>query len=166
MANVKLNGIPVKTEGELPKEGSKLPTFSLTSADLSDKTNADFEGKRLVLNIFHSLDTGTCAASVRRFNAEATKLGDDVAVLCISRDLPFAQARFCGAEGLDNVITLSSMKDESFGKDFGVRYIDGPIQGLLARAVIVTDSEGIVQYTQQVEETTEEPDYASALAAL
>lgn len=146
--------------------GSKLPPFKLTSGDLSDKTDTDFAGKKLVLNIFPSIDTGTCASSVRRFNSEATKLGEDVVVLCISRDLPFAQARFCGAEGLDNVVNLSSMKDESFGKDFGVKFIDGPLEGLLSRSVIVTDSNGVVKYTQQVAETTDEPDYIPALAAL
>jgi thioredoxin-dependent peroxiredoxin len=166
MAIVKLKGTPINTIGELPAVGSKLPSFNLTAGDLSDKTNIDFAGKKLVLNIFPSIDTGTCAASVRRFNSEATKLHKDVVVICISRDLPFAQGRFCGAEGLENVVNLSSMKDESFGKDFGVKFIDGPLKGLFSRSVIVTDSEGIVKYTQQVGETTEEPDYEQALAAL
>jgi thiol peroxidase len=166
MATVTLKGTPIKTIGDLPAVGTKLPAFSLTSGDLSDKTAADFQGKKLVLNIFPSIDTGTCAASVRRFNSEASKLGDDVVVLCISRDLPFAQGRFCGAEGLEHVVSLSSMKDESFGKDFGVKFIDGPLAGLLSRSVIVTDANGVVKYTQQVGETTEEPDYEPALAAL
>lgn len=166
MATVTLKGTKIKTIGELPAVGTKLPAFNLTSGDLSDKTAADFAGKKLVLNIFPSIDTGTCAASVRRFNSEATKLGKDVVVLCISRDLPFAQGRFCGAEGLENVVNLSSMKDESFGKDFGVQFIDGPLKGLFSRSVIVTDSKGVVKYTQQVAETTDEPDYEPALAAL
>ena len=166
MATVTLKGSTIKTIGSLPELGSKLPTFNLTSGDLSNKTNTDFEGKKLVLNIFPSIDTGTCAASVRRFNSEATKLGKDVVVLCISRDLPFAQGRFCSSEGLENVVNLSSMKDESFGKDFGVQFIEGPLQGLFSRSVIVCDSEGVVKYTQQVAETTEEPDYEPALAAL
>lgn len=166
MAKVTLKGNPITTIGALPALGSKIPGFKLTAGDLSDKTAADFAGKKLVLNIFPSIDTGTCAASVRRFNSEASKLGDDVVVLCISRDLPFAQGRFCGAEGLENVINLSSMKDESFGKDFGVKFTDGPLEGLLSRSVIITDADGVVKYTQQVAETTEEPDYEPALAAL
>lgn len=166
MATVTLKGTPLKTIGNLPAVGSKLPAFTLTAGDLSDKSAADFAGKKLVLNIFPSIDTGTCAASVRRFNAEATKLGDDVVVLCISRDLPFAQGRFCGAEGLENVVNLSSMKDESFGKDFGVKFTDGPLEGLFSRSVVVADADGVVKYTQQVGETTEEPDYEPALAAL
>lgn len=166
MATVKIKGTPFQTIGALPAVGSKLPAFKLTAGDLSDKTAADFAGKKLVLNIFTSIDTGTCAASVRRFNSEASKLGDDVVVLCISRDLAFAQGRFCGAEGLENVISLSSMKDESFGKDFGVKFIDGPLEGLLSRSVIVTDANGIVKYTQQVAENSIEPDYEPALAAL
>lgn len=166
MSTVTLKGTSFNTIGKLPAVGSKLPGFKLTAGDLSDKTAADFAGKKLVLNIFPSIDTGTCAASVRRFNSEASKLGDDVVVLCISRDLPFAQGRFCGAEGLENVINLSSMKDESFGKDFGVKFTDGPLEGLLSRSVIVTDANGVVKYTQQVAETTEEPDYEPALAAL
>ena len=166
MAVVTIKGTPFKTSGSLPAAGSKVPDFKLTSADLSDKSLADFAGKRLILNIFPSLDTGTCAASVRRFNAEAASLGDDVAVLCISRDLPFAQARFCGAEGLDRVETLSSMKDDAFGKSFGVAFSEGPLESLFSRSVVVTDRAGTVVYTQQVAETTEEPDYAAALAAL
>jgi len=166
MATVTLKGDPITTVGSLPGIGSKLPDFRLTGADLADKSLADFAGKRLVLNIFPSLDTGTCAASVRRFNAEAAKLGDDVAVLCISRDLPFAQARFCGAEGLDQVVTLSSLRDDSFGKDYGVTFADGPLEGLLSRSVVVAAADGTVTYTQQVAETADEPDYASALAAL
>jgi thiol peroxidase len=166
MATVTLKGNPITTSGTLPSVGSKLPDFRLTASDLADKGLKDYAGKRLVLNIFPSIDTGTCAASVRRFNSEAAKLGDDVAVLCISRDLPFAQARFCGAEGLDQVVTLSSLRDDSFGRDFGVSFVDGPLEGLLSRSVVVADSNGTVKYIQQVAETTEEPDYDAALAAL
>lgn len=166
MAIVKIKGTAFKTSGELPALGSKLPAFKLTAGDLSDKTAADFAGKKLVLNIFTSIDTGTCQASVRRFNSEVSKLGDDVVVLCISRDLPFAQGRFCGSEGLENVVSLSSMKDESFGKDFGLKFIDGPVEGLFSRSVIVTDADGVVKYTQQVAENSVEPDYEPALAAL
>ncbi len=166
MSTVTIKGTPFKTIGELPAVGSKLPAFTLTAGDLSDKSATDFAGKKLILNIFTSIDTGTCASSVRRFNSEMSKLGDDVVVLCISRDLPFAHGRFCGAEGLENVVTLSSMKNESFGKDFGVKFIDGPLSGLFSRSVIVTDSNGVVQYTQQVAENSIEPEYEPALAAL
>jgi thiol peroxidase len=166
MATVTIKGTPFKTIGELPAVGSKLPAFTLTAGDLSDKSATDFAGKKLILNIFTSIDTGTCQASVRRFNSEISKLGDDVVVLCISRDLPFAQGRFCGSEGLDNVVNLSSMKNESFGKDFGVKFIDGPLSGLFSRSVIVTDSYGLVKYTQQVAENSVEPEYDPALAAL
>ena len=166
MATVTIKGTPFKTIGELPAVGSKLPAFTLTAGDLSDKSATDFAGKKLILNIFTSIDTGTCQASVRRFNSEMSKLGDDVVVLCISRDLPFAQGRFCGSEGLDNVVNLSSMKDESFGKDFGIKFIDGPVSGLFSRSVIVTDSNGLVKYTQQVAENSDEPGYEPALASL
>ena len=166
MATVTVGGTPQRTIGSLPEVGSKVPDFNLTSADLSDRSLSDFAGKKLVFNIFTSIDTGTCAKSVRKFNKEAAELGDDVAVLCISRDLPFAQARFCGAEGLDRVINLSSMKDDRFGSDFGITFTDGPVEGLFARSVIVTDTEGKVLYTQQVAENSDEPDYEAALAAL
>lgn len=166
MATVTLHGTAYQTVGKLPAIGSKLPEFNLTAADLSDKNLADFAGKKLLLNIFPSIDTGTCAASVRRFNAEASKLGDDVAVLCISRDLPFAQSRFCGAEGLDQVVVLSSLRDDNFGKDYGITFQEGPLAGLLSRSVIVANTDGIVKYTQQVAETGDEPDYKEALNAL
>jgi thiol peroxidase len=166
MATVTLHGTPFQTVGKLPAVESKLPDFNLTAADLSDKNLADFAGKKLLLNIFPSIDTGTCAASVRRFNTEASNLGDDVAVLCISRDLPFAQSRFCGAEGLDQVIVLSSLRDDKFGRDYGITFQDGPLAGLLSRSVVVADSDGVVKYTQQVAETSEEPDYEEALNAL
>ena len=166
MATVTLKGSSFQTVGSLPSIGSKLPDFKLTAGDLSDKTLSDFAGKKIILNIFPSMDTGTCAASVRRFNQEAIKLGGDVLILCISRDLPFAQGRFCTAEGTDKVIPLSSLRDDSFGKDYGVAFSDGPLAGLLSRSVVVADANGIVKYTQQVAETVDEPDYTAVLAAL
>lgn len=165
MANITLKGNPVTTNGDLPTVGSKAKDFSLVKGDLSKASLADFAGSKLVLNIFPSLDTGTCAASVRRFNQEASKL-DNVKVLCISRDLPFAQNRFCGAEGLEDVITLSDFDTAHFGKDYGLQIVDGPLAGLLSRVVIVLDENGNVVYTQQVPEIVDEPDYEAALKAL
>lgn len=165
MATVTLKGNAIKTVGELPGKNEKAPGFSLVKNDLSSASLNDFKGKKVVLNIFPSVDTGTCAASVRKFNQEASKL-DNTAVLCISRDLPFAQARFCGAEGLDNVITLSDFRERDFGKDYGVEFVDGPLAGLLSRSVVVIDEEGKVVYAQQVAETVDEPDYGAVLNAL
>jgi len=165
MAQITLKGVPINTIGNLPKVGSKAPAFTLVKDDLSIKSLADYKGQKLVLNIFPSLDTGTCAASVRRFNAEASKLENTV-VLCISKDLPFAQARFCGAEGLKDVHNLSDFRGGQFGKDYGIEIIDGPLAGLESRAVVVLDEEGTVIYTQQVGEIVDEPDYEAALAAL
>ncbi len=165
MANITLHDNPVKTIGALPETGSKAFDFKLTKADLSDASLKDFAGKRLVLNIFPSIDTGVCATAVRRFNAEAEKL-ENTAVLCISADLPFAQARFCGAEGLDWVINLSAMRDRKFGEDYGVTIIDGPLAGLFSRAVVILDEKGTVLYTEQVHEITQEPDYEAAFKAL
>ncbi len=165
MAKITLKGNPVNTIGTLPEKGSQAPEFRLVAGDLSRKGLGDFDGKRLVLNIFPSLDTPTCAASVRRFNQLASER-DDVKVLCISRDLPFAQARFCGAEGLDNVITLSDYENGSFGKDYGVEIVDGPLAGLHSRAVVVIDADGKVTYTQQVPEIVDEPDYDDVLKNL
>ena len=159
----KLKGNLVKLVGNLPAVGEQLPDFSLVGAELNQAGLADFAAKRLLLNIFPSIDTDTCAASVRHFNEEAAKL-ENTAVLCISCDLPFAQSRFCGAEGLGGVVTLSAFRS-SFGKDYGIEQADGPLQGLLARAVVVADKDHKVLYTQLVGEITEEPDYASALAA-
>ena len=166
MATVTVGGSPQNTIGELPPRGTKVPDFNLTSGDLTDKTLADFAGRKIVFNIFTSIDTGTCAASVRRFNTEAVKKGPEVSVVCVSRDLPFAQSRFCSAEGIDNVVVLSSMKDNRFGSDYGITFTDGPLEGLFARSIVVTDSDGKVLYTQQVPENADEPDYESALAAL
>ena len=165
MALRKFKGSPVEIVGELPAVGTKAPEFSLTKNDLSEIRLSELAGKRVVLNIFHSLDTSTCAASVRRFNEEAGKLKDTV-VLCASMDLPFAQARFCGAEGLENVVTVSDFRTRSFGDQYGLRVKTGPLAGLLARTVIVIDKEGNVAYTQPVPEVSEEPDYTDVLAAL
>ncbi len=165
MAQTTLHDNPINTIGSLPEIDTKAPDFQLTNADLSDASLKDFSGKRLVLNIFPSIDTGVCATAVRRFNAEADKL-ENTAVLCISADLPFAQARFCGAEGLDQVITLSAMRDRKFGEDYGVTIIDGPLAGLFSRAVVIVDENGKVTYTEQVPEITQEPDYEAALQSL
>jgi thiol peroxidase len=165
MANITLKGNSIQTLGELPAKGTQAPDFELTKNDLSKATLKDFKGSRLVLNIFPSLDTGTCAASVRRFNKEAANL-NNTKVLCISRDLPFAQARFCGAEGLNNVITLSDFATHQFGKDYQVEITTGPMAHLLSRAVVVLDENHKVIYTQQVPEIVDEPDYEPALAVL
>ncbi len=165
MAKITLKGNPINTLGELPVIGSEAKDFTLVAADLSEKTLADFKGSKVVLNIFPSLDTGTCAASVRYFNKVAGEQAN-TKVLCISRDLPFAQARFCGAEGLDNVITLSDFREGAFGKDYGLQIVDGPLQGLLSRVVIVLDEDGKVTYTQQVPEIVDEPNYDEVLKAL
>lgn len=165
MATVTLKGNEIHTSGNLPEIGSNAPDFNLTKGDLSSATLADYSGKKVVLNVFHSIDTGTCAQSVRQFNTEAAELENTV-VLCVSRDLPFALNRFCGAEGIENVETLSDFKDGNFGKTYGIDYIDGPIQGLLSRVVVVIDESGKVVHTEQVQETVEEPNYEAALEAL
>lgn len=165
MANVTLGGTPVETIGNLPKVGNKAPNFKLTDTELKDKSFSDFEGSRLVLNIFPSVDTGTCAQSVRTFNEKASQL-ENTKVLCISKDLPFAMARFCGAEGLDNVISLSDYKTGQFGKDYGLAFANGAFETLLSRCVVVIDTDGTILYTEQVSEIADEPDYASALSSL
>lgn len=165
MATITLGGNPINTNGELPKVGSKAPQFNLVKTDLSEVTLADFAGSKLVLNIFPSVDTGTCAASVRHFNESASKL-ENTKVLCISRDLPFAQKRFCGAEGLENVVNLSDFKSGSFGKDYGLEMTDGALNALHSRVVIVIDENGVVKYTEQVAEIADEPNYEAALASL
>lgn len=165
MASITLGGNPIHTNGALPAVGSKAPNFQLLKTDLSAATLADFAGSKLVLNIFPSIDTGTCATSVRTFNADASQL-TNTKVLCISRDLPFAQKRFCGAEGLENVINLSDFNTGSFGKDYGLEIMDGPLAGLHSRVVIVLDENGTVVYTEQVSEIANEPNYAAALATL
>jgi len=165
MADITLGGNPVHTSGSLPQTGAKAPDFKLVKTDLSTVSLSDFKGSKLVLNIFPSVDTGTCAASVRAFNQKASTL-DNTKVLCISRDLPFAQNRFCGAEGLENVVSLSDFKDGSFGADYGLTVLDGPLAGLHSRVVVVIDEEGNVKYTEQVADIKDEPNYDNALAAL
>lgn len=165
MATVTLKGNKIHTSGNLPKVGDKAPDFKLVKTDLSTATLADYKGKAIVLNIFPSIDTGTCAQSVREFNKELNDI-DDVTVLCISRDLPFAQARFCGAEGLENVINLSDFRTNDFGKSYGLDFIDGPLEGLHSRAIIVIDENGIITHTEQVSEITNEPNYKAAFEAL
>lgn len=166
MAQVTLGGNPCTTIGELPAVGSQAPDFKLTKNDLSDVSLQDFAGRKLVLNIFPSIDTAVCAASVRKFNEQAAGLADTT-VLCISADLPFAQKRFCAAEGIANVTPLSTLRrGGAFGQAYGVRLVDGPLEGLLARAVVVLDGTGRVRHAQLVPEIKNEPDYAAALAAL
>lgn len=165
MAQITFKGNPVHTAGALPATGSDAPGFSLVASDLSPVALGDFKGKKVILNIFPSIDTSVCAASVRRFNVEAAKLENTV-VLCVSRDLPFAQKRFCAAEGIANVLTASEFRDLGFSDAYGVRMTDGPLAGLLSRAVVVIDEGGRVRYAEQVPEITEEPDYAAALAAV
>jgi|SRR5882757_2004002 len=165
MATVTRRGIPMQTSGELPKPGSELAGFRLVDADLKDVTLHDYAGKRKVLNIFPSIDTPTCAMSVRKFNEKAAKLSNTV-VLCISADLPFAQKRFCGAEGIANVVTLSLMRGRNFAKDYGVLIEDGPLAGLTARAVVVLDTDNKVLHSELVGEIANEPDYEAALKVL
>ena len=165
MASVLFGGKPVNTNGDLPKVGAKAPAFQLVTTDLSILSLSDFAGTKLVLNIFPSIDTPTCATSVRKFNADASKL-PNTKVLCISRDLPFAQKRFCGAEGLENVINLSDFNTGNFGKAYGLEFIDGAFVGLHSRAVVVIDENGIIKYTEQVPNTSDEPNYEAAFTAL
>ncbi len=165
MASITLKGNPVSTVGELPAAGSNAPAFEGVKTDLSGCALADFAGKKVVLNIFPSIDTGVCAASTRHFNEAASSL-DNTVVLCVSVDLPFALGRFCGAEGLDNVVPVSVFRNPEFGSSYGVTIADGPLAGLLSRAVVVIDESGNVLYTEQVPEITQEPNYEAALAAL
>ncbi|MFY0606632.1 MAG: thiol peroxidase [Cyclobacteriaceae bacterium] len=165
MAQVTLKGNPVNTIGELPQIGSKAKAFDLVKTDLSNTSLGDFGGKRVILNIFPSIDTGTCATSVRQFNKKAADL-DNTVVLCVSHDLPFAHARFCGAEGIDKVISVSVFRNSDFGKDYGILMIDGPLKGLLARSIVVIDTEGTITHTELVPEIVNEPNYDSALASL
>ncbi len=165
MAQITLKGNPIHTGGELPTVGTKAPNFILTSGDLAEKSLADYAGKNVVLNIFPSVDTGVCAQSVRTFNKEVSSAPNTV-VLSISKDLPFALSRFCAAEGLENVETLSDYKTEEFANAYGVKIVDGPLNGLLSRAVVVINPSGEVTYTEQVPEIGQEPDYKDALAAI
>jgi thiol peroxidase len=165
VATITLKGNPIHTCGDLPKVGSKAPDFKLTRGDLSDASLKDFSGKRKLLNIVPSLDTGVCAASARRFNTEASKI-PNAAILTISLDLPFAQGRFCEAEGIKEVVPLSELRLRKFGEDYGVRIVDGPLAGLLSRAIVVLSADDIVEYSEQVPEIAQEPDYTKALVAL
>jgi thiol peroxidase len=165
MATVTLKSNPIHTIGELPSKNTSAPDFTLVGTDLSEKTLSNYKGKKVILNIFPSIDTPTCATSVRHFNQDAAKL-DNTVVLCISRDLPFAQGRFCGAEGIENVEMLSDFREGKFGNDYGIIFTDGPLKGLLSRSIVIIDEQGKVIYTQQVAETTEEPNYEEALKAV
>ena len=165
MAQTALSGNPVNTSGDLPAVGQTAPGFTLTGNDLSPVASADFAGQQMVLNIFPSVDTPTCASSVRAFNERAANL-ENTTVLCVSADLPFAQARFCGAEGIENVKTASTFKNPEFLTDFGVRILDGVLEGLCARAVVVINDSGQVTHSQLVAEIADEPDYDAALNAL
>jgi thiol peroxidase len=164
MAEVTLGGNPVHTSGELPAVGSKAPEFTLTGSNLADVTSADFAGKAIVLNIFPSIDTPTCATSVRTFNERAAEAGDAV-ILNVSADLPFAQKRFCGVEGITNAATGSTFRS-SFGQDYGVTLTDGALAGVLARGVVVIGPDGVVKHTELVGEIANEPDYDAALDAI
>ena len=165
MANITLGGTPVNTIGNLPETGTKAVDFTLKAVDLSYKSLSDFSGKNIVLNIFPSVDTGTCATSVREFNKKAADLENTV-VLCISRDLPFAQARFCGAEGIENVEMLSDFATGKFGKDYQIEFADGPFKGLHSRAIVIIDKKGNITHTEQVLEVADEPNYEAALKAI
>lgn len=164
MAQITLRGNPFNTVGDLPTAGAPAPGYALTGGDLGDVTDTDRTGQRVVLNIFPSIDTPVCATSVRRFNELAAGL-DNTEVLCVSKDLPFAQGRFCGAEGIENLTTASAFRS-SFGDDFGVTIADGPMATLLARAVVVIDENGTVAHSELVPEIADEPDYDAAIAAL
>jgi thioredoxin-dependent peroxiredoxin len=163
VAQITLRGNQINTVGELPAVGSQAPAFKLTGTDLSEVSSSKLRGTPVLLNIFPSVDTPVCATSVRTFNERAA--GSGVSVLCVSNDLPFAQKRFCGAEGIESVTTASAFRD-SFGEDYGVTITDGPMAGLLARAIVVIDADGNVAYTELVPEIAQEPDYDAALAAL
>lgn len=165
MATVTLNGAPFSTNGELPKVGEMAPEFNLKKVDLSSTNLSDFKGANLILNIFPSIDTATCATSVRTFNKRASEL-ENTKVVCVSRDLPFAQKRFCGAEGIDNVITASDFATGDFGKNYGLELENGPLAALHARAIVVVDANGIVKHTELVSDIASEPNYDAAIAAV
>jgi thiol peroxidase len=164
MADITFRGNPIHTAGTLPAVGSKAPDFKLTKSDLSDTSLKDFAGKTVVLNIFPSIDTGVCATSVKKFNEQAAALPNAV-IVGVSRDLPFAHKRFCGAEGIDKVVTASALRDDSFARGYGVTMTGGPLAGLFSRAVVVIDGQGKVVYAEQVPEITQEPDYDKAVEA-
>jgi len=165
MAKITLRGNPVNTSGFLPAKGTKAPDFTLVKSDLSNLSLKELAGKKVILNISPSLDTGVCATAVRKFNQMAAGK-DNTVVLAITKDLPFAQSRFCSTEGITNVMALSGFRNGEFGKDYGVDILDGPMAGLYARSIVVVDEKGNVVYTELVPETVQEPDYDKALAAL
>jgi thiol peroxidase len=164
MATITLKGNPFQTNGELPKVGTKAPNFSLRTVELSTVSLADYSGSKVILNIFPSVDTGTCATSVRTFNKSASEL-TNTKVVCISRDLPFAHARFCGAEGIENVISVSDISGD-FSTAYGLKITEGPLADLSSRSIVVLDENGIVLYTEQVSETVDEPNYEAAINAV
>ena len=165
MASITLKGNEIKTVGTLPKVGEKAPDFTLTATDLSQKSLKDYTGKKVILNVFPSVDTGTCATSVRNFNKQASLL-DNTKVLCISKDLPFAQGRFCGAEGIENVEMLSDFVSGDFGKNYELTIANGPLNALHSRCIVVINEKGIITHTEQVNEIVDEPNYEAALKAL
>ena len=164
MATITFKGNSIHTAGKLPEIGTKAPDFQLVKTDLTASSLSDYKGKKVILNIFPSLDTSVCATSVRKFNADAGSLSNTV-VLCISRDLPFAHSRFCAVEGLNNVISLSEFRDDSFSKAYNVKIVDGPLVSLFSRAIVVINEQGVVTYTEQVPEIAQEPDYEAVLKA-
>lgn len=165
MAELKFKGNPIHTNGNLPKVGQKAPEFTLVKNDLSRTSLSEYAGKRVVLNIFPSIDTGVCATSVRKFNEQAANL-DNTVVLCVSKDLPFANGRFCGAEGISNVVTLSDFDGGVFGTNYEAQMIDGPLKGLLARSIVVVDETGNVIHTELVDDIVNEPNYDAVLNVL
>lgn len=165
MAKTALKGNEVNTVGDLPTVGSVAPDFKLVKSDLSEVSLSDYKGQKVILNIYPSVDTGTCAMSTVRFNKEAASL-ENTKIVCISNDLPFAFGRYCAAEGIDNLDTLSNFRDQAFGNDYGVKMADGPLKGLCARAIVVVDEEGKVTHSQLVPEIVDEPNYEAALGAL
>jgi len=165
MAKITLGGNPINTSGELPAVGTKAPNFTLVDEGLKPRSLSEFAGKKVVLNIFPSVDTGVCANSVRTFNKEAADL-ENVSVLNISRDLPFALKRFCAAEGIENVVTLSEFRDENFSDAYNVLMVDGGFAGLMSRAIVIIDAEGMVSYTEQVPEIGQDPNFEAALSQL
>ena len=165
MANITLKGNPCNTSGDLPSVGSSAPDFTLVAGDLSEKTLADFSGKNVIISIVPSLDTPVCATSTLTFNKSAGELGDTV-VINVSKDLPFAQKRFCESNNVEHIVNLSAFRCDQFGKDYGIAIVDGPLQGLLGRAIVALDGEGKVMYTELVPEIAQEPDYEAALAAV
>lgn len=165
MATLLLGGNPVNTIGDLPTIGTNAPNFKLTKTDLTSSTLEDYKGQKVIMSIFPSLETGTCSSALRQFNQEAAEL-KNTKILCISKDLPFTQEKFCGAEGIENVVMLSDFKNDEFGKAYGVTFTNGGFDGLHSRCVIVVNEEGKITYTEQVQETADEPNYKAALEAL